>query len=361
VLLQRLHILHFQDRPMTPEISVVIPAYNRFATLVPVVESILAQTVPVLEIIIVDDGSTDETAVELPRYVAERPGWTGRVRCFRQENQGQSAAVNRGISSARGDWLAFAAHDDLWLPWKLEWQLRALERYDGECGLCFTDAWFMNNPYMKQTVFAFAGAELPGPFGILREPLDTVVDTPHPIWVQTVLARADVVRQAGNLDPFLRYSEDHDFLFRMGLLTPFCYVSMPMVMIDRSPARIRHVGHGENWNRAEYCLRMDQYRFEKQLRLAAELPAPLNRRIRRNLRATHSHWANLHLAQHQYAEARSSARTALQYQKTLPGIFKWLLISTMPWLASQASVARDRRAPERLDRTSWETAGVRAR
>ena len=54
--------------------------------------------------------------------------------------------------------------------------------------------------------------------------------------MQTAIARTDIVRQVGGVDPNLRYSEDHDFMFRLSLATQFCFVSMPLVLIDRSPA-----------------------------------------------------------------------------------------------------------------------------
>ena len=77
---------------MTPSISVVIPVYNRFDRLKHSVESVLAQTLPVSEVILVDDGSFDGTSDLLPVYIAQNPTWRERVRYFRQENQGPNVA-----------------------------------------------------------------------------------------------------------------------------------------------------------------------------------------------------------------------------------------------------------------------------
>src|SRR5208337_1035359 len=90
------------------------------------------------------------------------------------------------------------------------------------------------------------------------------------VWCQTVIVRADLARSVGGFDPFLRYSEDRDFLFRAALVSTFCYVGMPMVLIDRSPVDLRHMGEAKNWEREEFRLRMDQYRVEKQLSLGGE-------------------------------------------------------------------------------------------
>ena len=102
-----------------PTISVVIPCYNAAPFLRETLESVFVQTYPPLEIIVVDDGSTDESAV-----IAESFG--SPVRVIRQENQGESVARNRGIEEAGGDWVAFLDADDLWLPNKLERQIQVL-------------------------------------------------------------------------------------------------------------------------------------------------------------------------------------------------------------------------------------------
>src|SRR5215468_8973061 len=130
---------------MPPSVSVIIPVYNRFELLKHSVESVLTQTWPVFEVILVDDGSYDGTSEMLQKYVAQNERWQERVRYFHQENQGAGAARNIGVAKATGEWLAFNDNDDLWLPQKLEWQFRAIDKFQGQCGLCFTDAWFMNN------------------------------------------------------------------------------------------------------------------------------------------------------------------------------------------------------------------------
>lgn len=102
---------------MKPTVSVVIPAYNYARFLGEAIESALKQTLPPLEVIVVDDGSTDNTAEVLARY-------GDRVRVLRQKNQGVSVAANHGAEMARGDLLAFLDADDIWLPRKLELQVQ---------------------------------------------------------------------------------------------------------------------------------------------------------------------------------------------------------------------------------------------
>lgn len=102
-------------------VSVVTPTYNRARFLPAAVASVLAQTHDDLELIIVDDGSVDETCQILEPYLADR-----RVRYFYQENQGQSCARNFALKQAKGDYIAFLDSDDLWVPNKLEKQLAVL-------------------------------------------------------------------------------------------------------------------------------------------------------------------------------------------------------------------------------------------
>ena len=105
--------------PSNPKVSVIIPTYNGQRYLAHTLESVLAQSMPDLEVIIIDDGSTDNT----PGLVQDFIKRDQRVRYFRQGRLGVSAARNRGISESRAEFIAFIDHDDLWQPGKLEKQL----------------------------------------------------------------------------------------------------------------------------------------------------------------------------------------------------------------------------------------------
>lgn len=106
--------------PSTPQVSVIIPAYNREKYLGPALQSVLDQTRPADEIIVVDDGSSDGT-VEVARSFGDR------VRCLSGAHGGASRARNLGVHASRGDLLAFLDSDDLWVPEKLENQCRHLD------------------------------------------------------------------------------------------------------------------------------------------------------------------------------------------------------------------------------------------
>jgi hypothetical protein len=257
-----------------------------------------------------------------------------------------------GIAKAKTEWLAFDGADDLWLPWKLEWQFRALHKYRDQCGLCFTDAWFMNNPHMKTTVFQFAQAQYADFIGLIRQPAGLIASR-HPIWMQTVVARADLIREIGGFDAEMRYSEDHDLIFRAALKTDFCFVNLPLVLIDRSPSDNRHIGESRNWHKEEFRLRMDQRRFEKQQQLSDGLPAEVHRSIRRNLREIHSAWANYHLAVGDYEHMRVAISAAAQRGVTPAIAIKWLLMHVSPTAARAVLSARNLKDAPRYDQLSW--------
>ncbi len=120
-----------------PIVSVVIPAYNAALYLSQAIESVLAQTYLAVEVIIVDDGSIDNTCVIIEKYSREMLGVVSGVY---QKNKGLSAARNAGIRAARGEYIAFLDADDLFLPPKLERQIAYLEAHP-ECSLCYCDLW----------------------------------------------------------------------------------------------------------------------------------------------------------------------------------------------------------------------------
>lgn len=116
---------------MTIEVSVIIPTYNRATLIGETIDAILGQTVPPAEVIVVDDGSTDDTAATIARYGSA-------VRYHGIENSGPGVARNVGVSLARSPWIAFCDSDDIWLPVKQERQLR-LHALCPEVESSFTD------------------------------------------------------------------------------------------------------------------------------------------------------------------------------------------------------------------------------
>ena len=253
----------------------------------------------------VDDGSSDGTGKVLGR------GFGDRIRYYAQANQGASVARNKGIEEARGEWIAFLDSDDLWEKEKLEWQFKALERFGPQCGACYTDTRFFNHPETR-TLFQMAEENYRHEGDDGRQP-DVLRLLVRPggagmvVCLSSFLARADVVRKTGGFDPKLLYSQDSEFMFRLAMLTGFCYVNRPLVWFDRSPAEIRHVGVSSDWNKLEFLLQDSQLRLEGLLRLSEGLPKEIRKVIREQLSTVHSGWTNWYLETGQYGKAREAA------------------------------------------------------
>jgi glycosyltransferase involved in cell wall biosynthesis len=112
-----------------PTISAVVAAYQAERFIAEALESILGQSCPPDEVIVVDDGSTDGTAAELDRFA-------GRIRIVRQPNRGCPAAFNTAFREARGDFVAMCGADDIWEPHKLEWQIETIRSHPQVDVLC---------------------------------------------------------------------------------------------------------------------------------------------------------------------------------------------------------------------------------
>jgi glycosyltransferase involved in cell wall biosynthesis len=320
-----------RDDKRNPKVSVVIPTYNRAAKVGDTIESVLTQTVTDLEIIVVDDGSSDDTGKVLGE------GFGDRIRYYAQANQGVSAARNNGIAEARGEWIAFLDSDDIWESEKLEWQFKALERFAPQCGACYTDIRLLNNPETR-TLFQMAeeGCRHEEAMGVNTDVLTRLVrpgGAGMEVCISSLLARADVVRKAGGFDLSLGFYADSEFMFRLAMLTGYCYVNRPLVWFDRSPAETRHVGASKEWDNLEFLLQESQVRLEKFLRISEGVPANVRKLIREHLGTVHSGLANCYLEAGQYGKARAAVSRAAQLDPTFNVAVKWLLTWTSPRLA----------------------------
>src|SRR5262245_52582764 len=131
---------------MAPTISVIITTYNQAAYIGEALESVLAQTLQPLEVIVVDDGSTDDTAEQVARF-------TGRIRYIRQKNQGVAGSRNTGVRAARGELLAFLDGDDVWETEKLAAQAAAAQEYSNSGVIAVDGIRFGDSGVMAGSIF----------------------------------------------------------------------------------------------------------------------------------------------------------------------------------------------------------------
>ncbi len=314
-----------------PFVSVVIPTYNRAQQVQVALMSVLAQAYPEFEAIVVDDGSTDGTGEAIQGLISQQGGNGKQIRYFFQPNQGSSVARNKGIEQARGEWIGFLDSDDVWLPEKLELQVRAIQQFKDECGACFTDARMVNEVGMDASSFHCFGRHYDQTVGIASDALRSLAEAFCGFWLSTLLVRTDLARHIDGFDPEIQCGEDRDFYFRLALVTPLAYIDKPLVRTDRSASPAGSTCRP--WDKWHIRLRAHQLMYEKWLRLGTALPAEVRKIVERNLRSTHSHWTNWYLAHEQYNEARQAVSRALHYEFTSKLALKWIITCLAPTFA----------------------------
>jgi glycosyltransferase involved in cell wall biosynthesis len=197
-----------------PEVSVVIPTYNSVAYVGQAAQSVLEQTFQDLELIVVDDGSTDDTASLIE-------GMDSRVRYHRQENSGVSIARNNGFAETSGRYVAFLDADDVWLPEKLAKQLDAL-RAAPAFRLCYT-AFYVTDTELNP--FEVRGAPMSGTAleGLLLH--GNLVGGGS----SSLLCEREVFEASGGFDPTLSQCADWDLCVRLAAVTDFLFLDEPLV------------------------------------------------------------------------------------------------------------------------------------
>jgi GT2 family glycosyltransferase len=202
-----------------PTISVVVPAYNAERTILETISSVLQQTYTDFELIVIDDGSTDQT-IKLLETIFDP-----RLKVFSYSNGGLPVARNRGIARASGDYIAFLDADDLWTSDKLEFQLAALQGHP-EAGLAYS--WTCN---MSQAGDAFYPGHCATYSGNVYKHLllgNFLASGSN------CLVRREAIATAGEFDPALKSYEDWDYWLRLAARWSFVVVPKYQVLYRQS-------------------------------------------------------------------------------------------------------------------------------
>jgi glycosyltransferase involved in cell wall biosynthesis len=223
-----------------PLVSVVLPSYNAMPYLPVAVQSVIEQTFADWELIVIDDGSTDDTSGFLSAVHDDR------IRSLRLDHTSNPARVrNAGLRQAHGRYIAFLDADDTWLPRKLELQLRAL-RSEPACRWSYTAGARMDAtgaPLFDARIQRWVPYD-----GWILEPLLRIRAL---IAMPTVIVARDLLAEVGGFDEELTYCEDYDLWFRLALRNRVCVLSEPLARIRvhaPSYSRDRAAVH-ESWIR----------------------------------------------------------------------------------------------------------------
>lgn len=207
---------------LNPRVSVVIPTYNRAAKTVRAVNSVLAQSYRSIEIIVVDDGSTDNTSLALQSVFGDK------IRYFRKTNGGVSSARNFGIAQTKGEYVAFLDSDDLWLPNKIEMQVKYLDAHESY-GMVLTGYEHFENENSAPKIIN-RRSQIPRDGNILENILLNPSLVPS-----TVMVRKSALDKIGVFDESLPTAEDLEFHFRMASQFPIGLIDMPLIQFIQGP------------------------------------------------------------------------------------------------------------------------------
>jgi glycosyltransferase involved in cell wall biosynthesis len=200
---------------MSPLLSIIIPAYNVEKFIIPAIHSALNQTFEDIEVIVVDDGSTDSTAQQIQSIQDDR------LKCIRQANGGLSAARNSGIRAARGNYIGLLDGDDIWFPEKAKIHLNVMEA-DASIGLTYSHSAYMNE------AGEFTGQLL---VSTIDEPTIVNMITRNLVGNgSSLILRKECVHQAGLFDESLRSVEDIEMWVRILGKTNFKFRLIPEVL-----------------------------------------------------------------------------------------------------------------------------------
>jgi len=218
-----------------PQISVVIPVYNREQTIRRAIDSVLAQELLPEEIIAVDDGSTDDTPQILNSYHT-------KIQVVRQNNMGVSAARNKGVEFASGKWIAFLDSDDEWLPDKLQKQMSYLEQHPNTRILQTEERWIRNNMRVNpgKKYFKKSG-------NIFKNCLKTCIVGPS-----TIICESALLAEMGGFDETLPVCEDYDLWLRIAAKYPIPLIKQTLI--------IKYGGHPDQLSLSTPA--MDRYRVQ---------------------------------------------------------------------------------------------------
>ena len=329
-------------------VSVIIPTFNRAYCLARTLDSVLAQTHAELEVLVIDDGSTDDTM----SLVQTRYGQDARVRYIHQANCGVAGARNTGIVAASGDFVALLDSDDVWQPWKIELQVACLRQYP-QLGMVWTDmeaidpsgqvfdAAYLRRMYSAYRFFsmgelfsashALAGIAPSLSAVVKQAQLHTGMIFSQMIMgslvhTSTVLLRRERLDRVGLFNEGLRYSgEDYDFHLRTCRLGPVGFVDLPAIQYQR--------GMPDRLTRDEYRIHTATNFLNTIAPLIVEARAEIHlpqRMLDTVLADAHLWVGEVHFDMNEMAGARSQFQASLGHKLLQPQALLLYLASFIP-------------------------------
>lgn len=210
---------------MEPLVTVIIPAYNHEKYIEECLESVINQTFPNLEIIVINDGSKDNTDETIRRLIARK---SRSITYLSKENEGLCKTLNLGLEMAHGKYLSFIASDDVWLPSRIEEGVLLLES-NRNIGMVFSDAFFANFDEKSAVRYSEYKPKIKKLFknSIQNSDIYEAMLVENIVLALTVLIRKECIDNVGIFDESLEY-EDYDMWLRVSNKYPIAYIDKPL-------------------------------------------------------------------------------------------------------------------------------------
>jgi len=291
------------------KVSVIIPAYQSSKTIERAIISVQRQDYKNLEIIIVDNGSTDNIQ-EIANSFASKDN---RIKMIRlEENKRPAGGRNAGVKEARGDYIAFLDSDDEWLPQKIDYQVPLLQNQP-DIGLVMTDSYLVNTTLEKKELYSdyyqsYIGRMIPVYLddeevtARLIGPVRNVLYEKCIVNLSSVIMRRELFFQCGGFDENLFGPEDMDLWVKLAKITNFGYVNKPLVNRYVSSQNVSNISETWLMNLLDYhkrCYENEEYKDLKPL---------IIKNLEKYYRYLVIHYGNNQQSQKAYKIARQSMK-----------------------------------------------------
>jgi glycosyltransferase involved in cell wall biosynthesis len=336
-------------------VSVIVPCYNRADIVRETLDSVLAQTYRTVEIIVIDDGSTDNTREVVSSY-ADR-----RVRYFYKANGGLSAARNSGLDAARGEFIAFLDSDDVWHPWKIAAQMEIFARYP-DVGLIWSDmsafavtGAVITERHLRRYYSAYGVVNLESRHSPAGSLSGLIGDAPKhlatcPFYIcdvfeemfsgnlvhpSTAIVRRERLQKSGPFEPEVTGfgAEDYHFYFRICSHGPVAFLDAPTTLYRIHPTQLSTCNR---LNEARGNLKVVNHWLDRR---PASLPQPV---VRRSLASSHAWLGSEELQAGDAKAATHHLWQSLRFDSRQPSTIFLLMVSLVPPEAAHAMRALKR-------------------
>lgn len=271
----------------SPKVSVIIPTYNSAHFIIEAVDSVLAQTFTDFEVLVIDDGSKDNTK----EVLTEKYG--NSIQYFYKENSGVSKARNFGIEKAKGKYVAFLDSDDAWIPEKLEKQIVALEKNPANKA-CYS-SFYLCDENLNPTGINSSERKADALTDLLL--IGNVVATPS-----TVIAEKELFQQVGGFDDQLSQCADWEMWIRLATKTEFIYIDEPL---------LKYRIHGANMSKNAALLEKDTILLMEKGFALPNLPSSVKAKKNEALAKVYMVSAGTYFRAKQYRDFLRCARKAI--------------------------------------------------